>query len=204
MNSEQVSVDVITRIGSSRKDLRVHIRSRRTSLKLLDYFSVWFLELACREMRTYATCPVAQGVSYAHLTACCEEGLEDSIWHRPKHEDHKFAAVGGCARRTRPDYELRYSDDLMPLCLSLDPGSLSIWFSALVYWPHSDGSDRAQVLVCLKSGEVTWSKLISGWTSHRLSCDQSEGWLMVRWSRKQGAVGRIQGDKNHKLFRREQ
>lgn len=80
---------------------------------------------------------------------------------------------------------------------------LSLCFSAVVHWAHSEGSDRAQVLLCLEGGQDMWSELISDWTSHRPSYDQREGPLKVRWSRKQGAVRRIQGDKNYKVFGRD-
>lgn len=201
VNSEWVSVDFITKIGSGRKDLRVHIRNRRTSWKLLVYFTgfvlfglfQWFLESVCREMRTYAMSLIAQSVCHAILQDAVRRTWK-IIWLRQRTRTTSFYSWWLCLEKKAWLWTeaLRWSDVPMPFPA---PGSLSL--ISVLHWPHSSGSDRAQVLVWLKRGQITWSQLISDWTSHRPSYDQREGPLRARSSRKQRALIRTQGDKNH-------
>lgn len=106
VNSEWVSVDFITKIGSGRKDLRVHIRNRRTSWKLLVYFTgfvlfdlfQWFLESVCREMRTYAMGLIAQSVCHAILQDAVRRTWK-IIWLRQRTRTTSFYSWWLCLEK---------------------------------------------------------------------------------------------------------
>lgn len=136
------------------------------------------------------------GCVLCHLTVCTEEDLEDPL----SNTDQSRRTTGFLQIVAMPEEQglIMNWGTVMMWCPYAKANScafpwtqvLSLWFSAVVHWPHGDGSGRAQVLVCLESGQDMWNKLISDWTSHRPSYDQREGPLRVRRSRKQGAVRR--------------
>lgn len=128
-------------------------------------------------MRTDDTC----------LIVSCEVSLEDPLSGKGQNTWTSFAAVSAVPGKL--GLIMNWSP-VMVWCtfafLRTEVISL-IQCCAIRCIGHS-GMNQAglQVLVWMKSRHVTWSKLISDWISHRHSHDQCEGWLVARWSRKQG------------------